>query len=34
MREGCGGVECGEAGEGAGLVGVEKAARPGEQGEA
>ena len=33
MSEGCGGVERGEAEERAGLVGMEKATRPGEQGE-
>ena len=33
MGECCGGVEFGEAREGAGLVGVEEAAGPGEEGE-
>ena len=31
MGEGCGGIECGKAGEGAGLVGVEEAAGPGHE---
>ena len=34
MGEGCGSVEGGEAGEGAGLIRVEKGARPGKEGEA
>ena len=34
MGEGCGGVEGGKAGEGAGLVGVEEGTGPGNEGEA